>query len=55
MLDINVLGMNNNLNPDETVNTVIYSNVTNKINFRCKRIMQYTEQNHAQLRNKHLF
>lgn len=41
MLDINVLGMNNNLNPDETVNTVINLNVTNKINFRCKRIMQY--------------
>lgn len=41
MLDINVLGMNNNLKPDETVNTVINSNVTNKINFRCKRIMQY--------------
>lgn len=33
--------MNNNLNPDETVNTVINSNVTNKINFRCKRNMQY--------------
>lgn len=41
MLDINVLGMNNNLNPDETVNRVKNSNVTNKINFRCKRIMQY--------------
>lgn len=39
MFDINVLGMNNNLNLDEIVNIVINLNVINKINFRCKRIM----------------
>lgn len=52
--------MKNNLNPDETVNTVKNSNVTNRLirsTLGAKELcnMYYTEQNHAQLRNKHLF